>query len=44
MASARPCFAEVPRASVLATRKKSELPIASLADAIFAACSSTGMT
>ncbi|XP_010555187.1 PREDICTED: probable indole-3-pyruvate monooxygenase YUCCA11, partial [Tarenaya hassleriana] len=40
MASERPDFADVARASVLATRKKSESPIASRADAILAACSS----
>jgi hypothetical protein len=44
MASERPFFADVARASVLATRKKSESPAASLADAILAACSSAGIT
>lgn len=44
IASDRPVFADVARASVLATRKKSASPMASLADAILAACSSAGMT
>lgn len=43
MASERPVFADVARASVLATRKKLESPAASLADAILAACSSAGI-
>lgn len=44
MASDRPDLADVARASVRATRKKSEPPIASLAEAILAACSSAGIT
>ena len=44
MASERPFFADVARASVLATRKKSESTAASLADAILAAWSSAGIT
>lgn len=43
MASDRPVLADVARASVRATRKKSEFPIACLAAAIFAACSSAGI-
>lgn len=44
IASDRPELTEIARASVRATRKKSASPIASLADAIFTACSSAGIT
>lgn len=43
MASDKPVFADVAHASVRAMRTKSESPIASLADAILAACSSAGI-
>lgn len=44
MASPNPYFSDIALASVRAIRKKSESPNVSLAAAIFAACSSAGIT